>query len=141
MRPLPHILSMWVSVGHADLVMKRTSPFLASQILDLFSAKSRFAASGTPPNAADGQTQELSMLSVSRPSPRCPGSVEPTTTHQRAARLMAISPGALQRLAIRLGQRASVFPWLRCPESVLLFRVLPARTSRRSDTGAFDAAR
>ena len=53
------------------------------------------------------------MLSVSRPSPRCPGSVEPTTTYQGAARLMAISPSTLQRPAIRFGKRASVFLRLR----------------------------
>jgi hypothetical protein len=77
----------------------------------------------------------------SPPSTRCRGSTEPTTTYPDVARLMAISPGDAVAAAIRFGKRAGVFPWLRCRESVLLFRVLPARTSRRSDTGAFYAAR
>ena len=37
------------------------------------------------------------MLSVPGPSPRYPGSVEPMTTHQEAAELMAIAPRTLQR--------------------------------------------
>jgi hypothetical protein len=75
------------------------------------------------------------------PSTRCRGSTEPTTTYQEVAGLMAISPSTQQPPAIRFGKRASVSPRLRCPDPALLFRVLPPRTSRRSDTGAFDAAR
>src|SRR5258708_1721796 len=99
---------MWVSVGHADLVMKRTSPFLGSQIADSFPLHLDLP----PADAAGGQTEEPSMQPDSHSSPHYSDRTRPMMTYREAADLMVISPRTLQRAAavgdlsvVRVGHR------------------------------------